>query len=132
MELAARLNGGELADCLVTRCGQLDSLLQERRETQCSLEADHDQVGSVVSGGVEGTSAVDSCTPSLGVMEAPGTLVVTRFPSVNVLVCVFASVVECVLQRTHSGGERLCVRKTACVGEIASVSKKVCVKKPCV
>ena len=26
----ARLNGGELADCVVTRCGQLDSLLQER------------------------------------------------------------------------------------------------------
>ena len=41
MELA-RLNGGELADCLVTRCKQLDSLLQERRETLCSLEANHD------------------------------------------------------------------------------------------
>ena len=66
MELA-RLNGGELADCVVTRCGQLDSLLQERRETLCSLEADHDQVGSVVPSELEGASAVDQCTRSLGV-----------------------------------------------------------------
>ena len=66
MELA-RLNGGELADCVVTRCGQLDSLLQERRETLFSLEAIHDQVGSVVPCGVEGMAEVNGCMRSLGV-----------------------------------------------------------------
>ena len=71
-------------------------------------------------------------------MEAPGTLVVALIPSTIVLVCVvskcvFTSVAKCVLKSTHSGGESLCVRKTACVsemarvGEIASVSEKVCV-----
>ena len=60
-------NGGELAGCLETRCRQLGGLLRERRETLFSLEADHDQVGSVVPGGVEGASAVDGCTRSLGV-----------------------------------------------------------------
>jgi len=83
-----------------------------------------------------GASAVDGCTRSLGGIETPEPLVVARIPSVVtsvVLRCVFTSVVKCVLQRTHSGGERLCVRKTACVGEMASVSKKVCVKEtPCV
>ena len=33
---------GELAERVETRCGQRDSLLQEQRETLCSLEADHD------------------------------------------------------------------------------------------
>ena len=80
---------GELADCFVTRCEQLDSLLQERRETLFSLEADRDQVSSVELSGVEGASAVDGCTESLGGIEAPGTLVGTRFPSVNVPVCVY-------------------------------------------
>ena len=37
-------NGGELAECVETRCGQRGSLLRERRETLCSLEADLDQV----------------------------------------------------------------------------------------
>jgi len=46
-----RLNGGELAERVGTRCGQLGSLLQERGEGVCPLEADHDQVGSVVSRG---------------------------------------------------------------------------------
>ena len=50
----ARLNGGELAQRVETRCGQLGSLLREQRETLCPLEADHDQVSSVVPGGVEG------------------------------------------------------------------------------
>ena len=36
----ARLNGGELAQRVGTRCRQLGSLLRERRETLCSLEAD--------------------------------------------------------------------------------------------
>ena len=66
MELA-RLNGRELADCVVTRCGQLDSLPQERRETLCSLEADHDQVGPVELCEVRGASAVNGYTRSLGV-----------------------------------------------------------------
>ena len=70
-------NGGELAGCLETQCEQLDSLLQERGEGVCPLEATHDQVGSVVSSEFEGASAVDGCTRSLGGMEAPGTLVVT-------------------------------------------------------
>ena len=66
---------GELADCLVTLCEQLDSLLRERRETLFSLEADHDQVGSVVPGEAEGKSAANGCTRSLGGIEAPGALV---------------------------------------------------------
>ena len=70
----ARLNGGELADCLETRCGQLGSLLRERGEVVCPLEATHDQVGSVVPSGVEGANAANGCTESLGGIEAPGTL----------------------------------------------------------
>ena len=73
MELE-RDNEGELGECLVTRCKQPDSLLQERRETLCSLEADHDQVGPVAPCELEGVSAVDGCTRSLGGMEAPGPL----------------------------------------------------------
>ena len=113
MELA-RLNGGELADCLVTRCGQLDSLLQERRETLCSLEAIHDQVGSVVSSEIERASAVDECTRGLGGMKAPGTLVVDAKPQrgcFGVCVCVYTSVAKCVLQRAHSVGEMASVRE---------------------
>ena len=45
---------------------QRDSLPRERRETPCSLEADHDQVGSVVPGGVEGASAANGCTRAWG------------------------------------------------------------------
>jgi len=45
---------GELAECLVTRCEQLDSLLQERGEGVCPLEAIHDLVSSVELCGVEG------------------------------------------------------------------------------
>ena len=103
----------------------------------CPLEADHDQVSPVVPSELGGASVVDECTPSLGGMEAPEPLVVARIPSVNVPVCVvsrcvFTSVAKCVLQCTHSVGERLCVRKTACVEEIASVSEKVCVTEtPC-
>uniref|UniRef100_A0A8C4PWU0 Uncharacterized protein n=1 Tax=Eptatretus burgeri TaxID=7764 RepID=A0A8C4PWU0_EPTBU len=59
-------NGGELAERVGTRCEQLDSLLREQRETLCPLEEDHDQVGSVVLCEVEGTGAVDRCTPRLG------------------------------------------------------------------
>ena len=87
-------NGGELAERVETRCGQRDSLLRERRETLCPLEADHDQVGSVVPRRVEGMSAVDGRTQSLGGMATPGALVVARVPGVivpsaSVPVCVW-------------------------------------------
>ena len=62
------------------------------------LEADREQVGSVVSSEFEGASAANGCTRSLGGMEAPGTLEVTRFPSVIVPVCV----VKCVSATTCS------------------------------
>ena len=109
---------GELAKCLVTRCEQLDSLHRERRETLCSLEADRDQVSSVVSSELEGASAVNGCTRGLEGMEALEPIVVARIPSVVtsvVPVCVFTSVVKCVLQRTHSVGEWRCVTETPCV-----------------
>jgi len=119
-------NGGELADCLETRCRQLGGLLRERRETLCSLEADLDQVSSVVSSEFEGASAADRCTPSLGGIEAPGTLVGTRFPSVNVPVCVFTSVTKCV------PSSALCVTETPCVsGVVASVPGCVLPSTPC-
>ena len=71
---------------------------------------------------VEGASAANGCTRSLGGMEAPGALEVTRISSVVVPVCVvsrcvFTSVAKCVLQRTHSAGERACVRATTCMEE---------------
>ena len=69
-------NGGELAERVETRGGQRDSLPREQRETLCPLEADHDQVGSVVPREVEGASAVNGCTRSLGGMQPPGALVV--------------------------------------------------------
>ena len=119
---------------MVTRCKQLDSLLQERRETLFSLEANHDQVGSVVSSKLEGASAVDRYTRSLGGIETPEPLVVTRFPITTVVpVCVFTSVVKCVLQRAHSVGARVCVRAATCGKETPRVTETPCVKEiPCV
>ena len=58
-------HGGELAERVGTRCRQLGSLLQERGEGVCPLEAVYDQVGSVVPSGVEGASAANGCTRSL-------------------------------------------------------------------
>ena len=106
---------GELEECVVTRCKQPDSLLQEWRETLCSLEADLDQVGPVELCDVEGASAVDWYTLRLGGMETPGPLVVALIPSAIVpvcvvSVCVYTSVAKCVLQRAHSVGERRCVK----------------------
>ncbi len=132
---------GELADCLETRCEQLDGLLQERRETLFSLEADRDQVSSVVSSELEGASAVDRCTCSLGGMETPGPLVVARIPSVIVPVCVVkgvsapprvsgvvASVPECVLPSTPcTSEEAVCASETVCVSETPRVSAPACV-----
>ena len=89
----------------MTRCKQLDSLLHERRETLCSLEADRDQVSSVVSSEFEGASAANGCTRSLGGTEAPEPIVVVRIPSV------VSSVSKCVLKRTHSVGEMASVRE---------------------
>ncbi len=137
----ARLNGGELVDCLVTRCEQPDGLLMERRETLFSLEANHDQVSSVVSSEFEGTSAADRCTCSLGGIEAPGTPVVARIPSVIVPVCVVkgvsapprvsgvvASVPECVLPSTPcTSEEAVCASETVCVSETPRVSAPACV-----
>ncbi len=115
----------------MTRCEQPDSLLRERRETLCSLEADHDQVGSVVSSEFEGMSAVDGCMRSLGGIEAPETLGVARIPSVVTSVvpvfvvskCVLTSVVKCVLSSTH------CVSETPCASERLGVSERVCVRE---
>ena len=105
----------------MTRYEQPDSLLIERRETLCSLEAIHDQVIWVVPSGVEWASAVDGCTRSLGGIEAPGTLGGTRFPSVIVPVCVVKGV-----------GARACVRatqgvsETVCVNEAPRVEETTC------
>ena len=79
----------------------MGSLLRERRETLCSLEADRDQVGPVVLCEVEGMSAADGCARSLGGIETPGALV-ARIPSASVPVCVvsrcvYTSVAKCVL-----------------------------------
>ena len=76
--------GGELTERVRTRCGQRHSLLRERRETLCSLEAGLDQVGSVVPCKFEGKSAANGCTRSLGGVETPEPLVVARVPGVIV------------------------------------------------
>ena len=91
----ARDNEGELGECLVTRCKQPDRLLQEQREGICPLEADRDEVSPVELCEVEGASAVDRCTPSLGGKETPGPLEVAQIPSANVPVCVVTSVEKC-------------------------------------
>ena len=122
-------NGGELAQRVETRCRQLGSLLRERRETLCSLEADHDQAGSVVPREFEGTSETNGCTRSLGGMETPGAREVARIPSVSVPVCVVASVPKCVPSSTPCVEETLCVRKTACVEETTCVSSMACVSE---
>ena len=141
----ARLNGGELAQRVETRCGQRDSLLRERRETLCPLEADHDQVGSVVPGEVEGRSAANGCTRSLGGMETPGALVETRIPgvivpSVSVPVCVVmsatpcvsgvvASVPECVLPGTPCVKGAPQAEEAACAAETARVCEEPCMNE---
>ena len=65
-----------------TRCGQLGVLPRERREALCPLEAGHGQVNSVMPREVEGVSAADGCTRSLGGVKTPGALEVARVPSV--------------------------------------------------
>ena len=68
----ARDNGGELAERVETRCEQLGSLPREQGEGVCPLEAGHGQVSSVVPREVEGVSAADGCTQSLGGYRGPG------------------------------------------------------------
>ena len=95
-------------------------------------------MGPVELRGVEGASAANGCTESLGGIETTGTLEVTRCPGVNVPVCVvsrcvFTSVVKCVLQRAHSVGARACVRATACMEETPCVEETPCATEtPCV
>jgi len=133
-------NGGELAERVETRCGQLVILLRERRETLCSPEVDHDQVGSVVPREFEGTSEANGCTRSLGGMEAPGALVVARVPgvivpSVSVPVCVVTSVVPVcvVMSATPCVSETPCVEAPPCVsGVVTSVPECVLPSTPCV
>ena len=62
----ARDNGGELTERVGTRCEQLGVLPREQGEGVCPLEAGHGQVNSVVPREVEGRSAADGCTQSLG------------------------------------------------------------------
>ena len=127
-QLCVEDNGGELADCLVTRCKQLDSLLQEQRETLCSLEADHDQVSSVVSSEVGGASVAKGYTQSLVGVKAPEPPVVARFPSAIVPVCVVKGVSAAnVLKRVPSVSENACVSETPRVSVTARVSSMVCV-----
>ena len=74
-------NGGELAERVGTQCEQLGSLPRERGEGVFPLEAGNDQVDSVVPREFEGMSAADGCTRSLGGIETPGALEVTRVPA---------------------------------------------------
>ena len=57
---------------VVTRCEQQDRLLQGRGEGIFPLEADRDQVDSVAPCEVEGASAVNGYTRSLGGYGDPG------------------------------------------------------------
>ena len=57
---------------------------------------------------------MDGYTRSLGGMETPGALVVARIPSANVPVCVLTSVAICVLKRTQSVSNMVCVGEMAC------------------
>ena len=116
------------------RCGQRGSLPRERRETLCPLEAGRDQVGPVGPCEVEGMSAADRCTESLGGMETPGALVVARVPSVIVPVCAVKGVSETPCARaTPCVKETPCVDETPCVsGVVASVPKCVLPSTPCV
>ena len=121
-------NGGELGECVVVRCEHQDGLLQERRETLCSLEAHCDEVGPIASNEVEGMADVNGCTRSLGGIETPGPLVVARSPEVIVPVCMVTSVSKCVLKRAHSVSEMACVSKMACVSEKACKEEPPCVR----
>ena len=92
-------NGGELAERVGTRGEQLGVLPREQGEGVCPLGVGHDRGNLVVPREVEGVSAADGCTQSLGGMKAPGALVeasVSVVPRVSVPVCVVKSVVPSV------------------------------------
>ena len=63
----ARDNGGELAQRVETRCGQLGVLPRQRREALCPLETGCDQAGPVVPCEFEGKSAADGAREAWGV-----------------------------------------------------------------
>ena len=79
---------------------------------------------------VEGVSAADGCTQSLGGMKTPGALVeasasvvpVSVVPVCVVSRCVYTSVWKCVLRRTHTGSVRACVKASSCASETPSAS----------
>ena len=106
-----RDNGVELVECIGTRCEHQDSLLQEQREMVNSLEVDCDQVGPVRPNEVEWVSDANGFVQSLGGMETPGFLVVTRISDVIVPECV----VECmsVLKCVQNASDIACV--SACM-----------------
>ena len=88
------------------------------------LEADRDQVGPVGLCEVEGMSAVDGCTRSLGSMETPGALEVARIPSVVTSVIVpSVNVPVCVWCRRAC--TRVCLN-ACCNARIARVKGVVC------
>ena len=64
-----RDNEGELGECVVARCEQQGGLLQERGEGICSLEAHRDEVSPVELCELEGASAANGYTRSLGVWK---------------------------------------------------------------
>ena len=71
MELV-RDNEGELGECVVTRCEQQDSLLQERGKGICHLEADGDQVSSVAPCELGGGECCERVHVELGGYGDPG------------------------------------------------------------
>ena len=74
-----------------------------------SLEADHDQVSSVEPCEVDRVYGANECTRSLGGMETPGFLVVTRIPDVIVPECVL----KCVPEGKYGVSNMACV--SACM-----------------
>ena len=152
-----RDNGGELAERVGTWCEQLVVLPREQGEGVCPLEAGHDQVDSVVPREVEGQSAADGCTRSLGGVKAPGALVeasVSVVPKVSVPVCVvesvsvpvcvvasvvpvcvvsrcvYTSVLKRVLRRTHTGSGRVCAKAPSCASGTPCMDEPPCAT-PC-
>ena len=104
-----RDNGVELVECIGTRCEHQDSLPQEQREMVGFLKADRDQVSPVEPCEVDRVYGANECTRSLGGMETPGFLVVTRIPDVIVPECVL----KCVPEGKYGVSNMACV--SACM-----------------
>ena len=60
----------------------------------------------------------------------PVRVVKSVVPACVVSRCVYTSVWKCVLRRTHSAGERRCVRETPCVKETPCVEEPPCMNEP--